>query len=60
MRKVDSNMPQYAFSWDITGANDVVDTVQINSINCEVLLYLHYLGKLTFGLLPKASATKQS
>ncbi len=29
------------------------------SINCEVLPYLHNLGKLTLGLLHAASATKQ-
>ncbi len=30
------------------------------SIKCEVLPYLHHLGKLTFGLLHAASATKQT
>ncbi len=29
------------------------------SINCEVLPYMHHLGKLTVGLLYAASATKQ-
>ncbi len=29
------------------------------SINCKVMPYLHHLGKLTFGLLHAASATKQ-
>ncbi len=29
------------------------------SINCEVLAYLYHLGKLTFGLLHAASATKK-
>ncbi len=29
------------------------------SIDCEVLPYFPHLGKLTFGLLHEASATKQ-
>ncbi len=31
----------------------------VYSIYCEVLPYLHHLGKLTFGLLHAASVTKQ-
>ncbi len=45
---------------ELKGGNNTVRLcLAVCSIICEVLPYLQHLGKVTFGLLHAASATKQ-
>ncbi len=41
------------------GQKSVRLCLDVCSINCEVLSYLQHIGKLKFGFLHAASATKQ-
>ncbi len=46
-------------SWLKRGQQTMRLCLDVCSVNCEVLQFLHHFGKLTLGLIHVASATKQ-